>query len=128
MPGRRTYRTRAIVLDRTKLAEQDLILALLREDGCEGRVVAKGARKPGGRLAARVELFCETDFLLAAGRSLDVVSEAPGGGWLLLFLPIALGFSGVLAASFLALLEIAGALLVAGVVLLVVRWVRKRGE
>ena len=76
MPGRRTYRTRAIVLDRTKLAEQDLILALLREDGCEGRAVAKGARKPGGRLAARVELFCETDFLLAAGRSLDVVSEA----------------------------------------------------
>ena len=76
MPGRRTYRTRAIVLDRTKLGEQDLILALLREDGCEGRAVAKGARKPGGRLAARVELFCETDFLLAAGRSLDVVSEA----------------------------------------------------
>ena len=76
MPGRRTYRTRAIVLDRTKLGERDLILALLREDGCEGRAVAKGARKPGGRLAARAELFCETDFLLAAGRSLDVVSEA----------------------------------------------------
>ncbi len=76
MPGRRTYRTRAIVLDRTKLAEQDLILTLLAADGSQVRAVAKGARKPGGRLAARVELFCETDFLLAAGRSLDVVSEA----------------------------------------------------
>ncbi len=76
MAGRRTYRTRAIVLDRTKLAEQDLILTLLAADGCQVRAVAKGARKPGGRLAARVELFCETDFLLAAGRSLDVVSEA----------------------------------------------------
>ena len=76
MPGRRTYRTRAIVLDRTKLAEQDLILTLLAADGRQLRAVAKGARKPGGRLAARVELFCDTDFLLAAGRSLDVVSEA----------------------------------------------------
>lgn len=76
MAGRRTYRTRAIVLDRTKLAEQDLILTLLAADGSQVRAVAKGARKPGGRLAARVELFCETDFLLAAGRSLDVVSEA----------------------------------------------------
>lgn len=76
MAGRRTYRTRATVLDRTKLAEQDLILTLLSADGSQVRAVAKGARKPGGRLAARVELFCETDFLLAAGRSLDVVSEA----------------------------------------------------
>lgn len=76
MAGRRTYRTRAIVLDRTKLAEQDLILTLLAADGSQLRAVAKGARKPGGRLAARAELFCESDFLLAAGRSLDVVSEA----------------------------------------------------
>ena len=76
MAGRRTFRARAIVLDRTKLGETDLILTLLAEDGRELRAVAKGARKPGGRLAARVELFSETDFLLAAGRSLDVVSEA----------------------------------------------------
>ena len=64
------------MLDRTKLGEQDLILTLLGQDGRELRAVAKGARKPGGRLAARVELFHETDFLVAAGRSLDVVSEA----------------------------------------------------
>ncbi len=76
MAGRHTYRTRAIVLDRTKLGETDLILTLLCEGGAEARAVAKGARKPGGRLAARVELFCETDFLLVHGRSLDVVSEA----------------------------------------------------
>lgn len=74
--GRRTYRTRAIVLDRTKLGETDLILTLLAADGRQLRAVAKGARRPGGRLAARVELFCETDLLLARGRSLDVVSEA----------------------------------------------------
>ena len=76
MAGARTYHARALVLDRTKLGETDLILTLLAQDGRQLRCVAKGARKPGGRLAARVELFCECDFLIARGRSLDVVSEA----------------------------------------------------
>lgn len=76
MPGRRTFRTRAIVLDRTPLAEQDLILTMLGETGEELRAVAKGGRKPGGKLAARSELFCTCDFLLAKGKSLDIVSEA----------------------------------------------------
>lgn len=76
MAGRRTYRTNAIVLDRTKLGEQDLILTLLAQSGRQIRAVGKGARKPGGRLAARVDLFSQTDFLLAHGRSLDVVAEA----------------------------------------------------
>jgi DNA repair protein RecO (recombination protein O) len=67
---------KAIVLDHTKLGEQDLILSLLGSDGCQLRAVAKGGRKPGGRLASRCELFCECDLLVAAGRSLDVVAEA----------------------------------------------------
>ena len=77
MPGgRRSVRLRGIVLGRTKLAEQDLILTILAQDGSQVRAVAKGARKPGGRLASRVELFCETDFLISRGRSLGIVSEA----------------------------------------------------
>lgn len=72
----RTYRTKAIVLDKTKLKETDLILTLVGEDGRQIRAVAKGARKPGSRLAARCELCCEADLLLAHGRTLDVVSQA----------------------------------------------------
>lgn len=72
----RTTHERCIVLGHTKLAEQDLILTMLAQDGQQVRAVAKGARKPGGRLAARVELFSETDFLLAHGRNLGIVSEA----------------------------------------------------
>lgn len=72
----RTRHTSATVIDRTKLGESDLILTLLEADGCQGRAVAKGARKPGGKLAARVQLFCEVDLLLALGRNLDVVAEA----------------------------------------------------
>ena len=76
MAGSRTYRCRAIVLDKTKLGESDLILTLLADSGAQVRAVAKGARKPGSRLAARCELACSVDLLLARGRSLDVVSQA----------------------------------------------------
>ena len=57
MAGSRTYRTKVLVLDKTKLKETDLILTMLDERGRQVRAVAKGARKPGGRLAARCELF-----------------------------------------------------------------------
>ena len=76
MAGSRTYRTVAIVLDKVKLKETDLILTLLARDGRQLRAVAKGARKPGGRLAARCEVSCTVDLLLARGRALDVVSQA----------------------------------------------------
>ena len=76
MAASRTYRTRAIVLDKVKLKETDLILTLLAESGRQIQAVAKGARKPGGRFAARCELFCDVDLLIARGRSLDVISQA----------------------------------------------------
>ena len=72
----RTYRCKAIVLDTTKLGETDLILTLLADSGKQVRAVAKGARKPGGRLAARCQVFSVVDLLLARGRALDVVSQA----------------------------------------------------
>lgn len=76
MPGRKTERRRGIVLDRTKLKEQDLILTILSVEGDQLRVVAKGARKPGSRLAARTELFCDVDMLISIGRGLSIISEA----------------------------------------------------
>ena len=76
MAQKGTYRCRAIVLDKTKLGEKDLILTLLAESGRQIRAVAKGARRPGSRLAARCELCCEVDLLLARGKSLDIVSQA----------------------------------------------------
>lgn len=76
MAGSRTYRDVFIVLDKTKLRETDLILTLMASDGRRVRAVAKGARKPGSRMAARCELGCSVDLLIARGRSLDVVSQA----------------------------------------------------
>ena len=77
MAGRRTTRTRAIVLDHTRLGEQDLIIRTLAENGCLLEAVAKGGRKPGSKVAARVELFSECDLLVASGRgSLVTVAES----------------------------------------------------
>lgn len=70
------YKTRAIVLKKTKLKETDLILTMLAENGSQIRCVAKGARKPGNSFSARLELFSEVDILLYEGKNLDTVTEA----------------------------------------------------
>ncbi len=71
-----TYAARVIVLRKTKLGEADLILTMLAENGSQIRAVAKGARKPAGSFAARLELYSVVDALLARGRTLDIVKEA----------------------------------------------------
>ena len=71
-----TYSVRGIVLRKTKLAETDLIVTLLADDGTQRRAVAKGARKPSSTFASRLELYAEADLLCSVGRSLDVVKEA----------------------------------------------------
>ena len=76
MAGRTSRRCHAIVLDRTKLKEQDIILTMLSVQGEQVRAIAKGGRKPGSRLAARTELFCDIDFVVSEGRGLGIVTEA----------------------------------------------------
>ena len=72
----KTYKTCGIVLRKTKLAEKDLIITVLDESGSLLRAVAKGARKPGGSYAARLELFSIVDLMLAQGKNLDVITGA----------------------------------------------------
>lgn len=72
----KTYKTRGIVLRKTKLGEKDLIVTILDESGSIVRAVAKGARKPGGSYAARLELFAIVDLMLAKGRNLDIITGA----------------------------------------------------
>lgn len=71
----RAYNERCIVLKHTKLGETDVIVTMLASDGRQVRAVAKGLRKPGNRIGARLELFCEVDLLLHEGKSLDIVRE-----------------------------------------------------
>ena len=71
-----SYKTRAIVLRKTKLSEKDTIVSLLDETGALVRAVAKGARKPGGSYASRLELFTTVDLVCAKGRNLDIITSA----------------------------------------------------
>ncbi len=71
-----SYPLTALVLRKTKLGESDLIVALLAEDGSHVRAVAKGARKPGSKLAARVEPYVSLDLLVHTGKSLEIIQEA----------------------------------------------------
>lgn len=70
-----TFTITGLVLRRTKLAESDVIVTILAEDGSQHRAVAKGARKPTSTFASRLELFSVATILLAKGRNLDIVKE-----------------------------------------------------
>ena len=72
----KSYRARVVVLKKTKLREKDLIVTMLDENGMLRQAVAKGARRPGGSFAARLELFSVVDGWFVEGRSLDVVTDA----------------------------------------------------
>lgn len=71
----RLYRTEAIVLRRTNLAEADRIVLLASPLG-KRRVVARGVRKTTSRLAGHIELFTHTRLLLARGRNLDIITQS----------------------------------------------------
>jgi DNA repair protein RecO (recombination protein O) len=71
-----TYSTRAIIIGRHNFGEADRIVVLLTPDGGVIRGVAKGVRKIKSRLAGHLELFSESDLMLAKGRNLDVITSA----------------------------------------------------
>jgi DNA repair protein RecO (recombination protein O) len=72
----RTYRTEAVVLRRKDIGEADRILTLFTPGRGKVRVVAKGIRKPRSRKAGHLELFTRSRLLLAAGRDLDIITQA----------------------------------------------------
>jgi DNA repair protein RecO (recombination protein O) len=72
----RVYRTEAIVLRRSDFGEADRLLTVFTPERGKLRLVAKGARKPSSRKSGHVELFTRSQFLVAVGRELDIVTQA----------------------------------------------------
>lgn len=72
----RVYRTEGIVLRRSDFGEADRLLTVFTPERGKLRLVAKGARKPSSRKSGHVELFCHSQFLVAVGRELDIVTQA----------------------------------------------------
>ncbi len=71
----RTYRDRGIVLRTHRLGETDRIITLLLQGRGKVRAVAKGVRRPGSRIGARLEPFTHADLELHEGRNLDIVRQ-----------------------------------------------------
>jgi DNA repair protein RecO (recombination protein O) len=76
MSRERTYRTEAIVLRRSDFGEADRLLTLFSREFGKIKAIAKAARKPQSRKTGHVELYMRTNFLIARGRDLDIVTQA----------------------------------------------------
>ncbi|MGQ9599626.1 MAG: DNA repair protein RecO [Anaerolineae bacterium] len=72
----RIYRVEAIVLRRVDFGEADRLLTVFTPDRGKLRLIAKGARKPSSRKSGHVELFTHDQFLVTAGRELDIIIQA----------------------------------------------------
>lgn len=72
----RLYRALGVVLRRLDLGETDRIVTIFTREHGKQRVVAKGSRRPGSRLAGHLEPFMVTNVLVARGRNLDIISQA----------------------------------------------------
>ena len=71
----RVYKTAAIVLRQRRLGDADKILILYSAEQGKIEAVAKGVRKTKSRLAGHVEPLTQATFLLAKGKTLDIVTQ-----------------------------------------------------
>lgn len=72
----RLYRISAVVLRRRNLGESDRILTVFGREVGKHRLVAKGVRRPGSKLAGHCEPFMLTNMMLARTRGLPILSQA----------------------------------------------------
>jgi DNA repair protein RecO (recombination protein O) len=70
------YKVEAVVLRHQPVGEADRILTLFTREFGKMRVSARGVRKTTSRLAGRVQPYTAGRYLLARGRTLDVVAQA----------------------------------------------------
>lgn len=71
----RVYKTPAIVLRQRRLGDADKILTLYTAHLGKIDAVAKGVRKSKSRLGGHVEPLSHATFLIAQGKSLDIVTQ-----------------------------------------------------
>ena len=72
----RLYRVSAVVIRQRELGEADRILVLYTLERGKLSAVAKGIKRPRSKLAGSLQLFSHASVQLAAGRSLEVATQA----------------------------------------------------
>lgn len=71
----RLYRVSGVIIRQRNLGEADRVVVLFTQDRGKLSGVARGVRRARSKLAGSLQLFCHGRFLLAAGRSLDVITQ-----------------------------------------------------
>jgi len=71
----RAYRVSSLVIRQRNLGEADRIVTLYTRERGKLSAIAKGARRAHSKLAGGIQLFCHAQMQLAAGRSLEVVTQ-----------------------------------------------------
>jgi DNA repair protein RecO (recombination protein O) len=72
------YSLTAVNVGSFALGESDKVLTLFSLERGLTRAVAKGARKPGAKIAGRADVLNVNRLMLATGRSLDIITQAEG--------------------------------------------------
>jgi DNA repair protein RecO (recombination protein O) len=75
MSRSRLYRVSGVIIRQRSLGEADRVIVLFTEERGKLSGVARGVRRPRSKLAGSLQLFCHGRFLLAAGRTLDVITQ-----------------------------------------------------
>jgi DNA repair protein RecO (recombination protein O) len=71
----RAYRVSSLVIRHRNLGEADRIVTLYTRERGKLSAVAKGVRRARSKLAGGTQLFCHAQMQLAAGRSLEIVTQ-----------------------------------------------------
>lgn len=71
-----TFSLTAINVGTFNLGEADKIITLFTREKGMHRAVAKGARKPGAKIAGKAELLNVNKLLLAKGKNLDIITQS----------------------------------------------------
>lgn len=72
----RVYKVEAIVLRGSDFGEADRLLTLYTRERGKIRAIAKGACRPGSKLAGHTQVLSYSLMTLARGRNLDIITQA----------------------------------------------------
>ena len=72
----RVYKTKAIILKRTRLGEADSILTFYTPYLGKLRAVAKGVLRPQSKMGGPTELLTHSTMLLSRGQNLDIITQS----------------------------------------------------
>lgn len=71
-----SYKTEAINLRSRRFSEADKLLSIFTRERGKVSVIAKSACKPTSKFGGRLEVFGYNNLFLAAGKNLDILSQA----------------------------------------------------